>query len=107
MSSGPLEGVTVVDLTRALAGPNATLILAHDLAVQKGLDPGSASATRGEYHRRVRRGWVNTTRGTSNATLPVSKLAAPPRNMRIALGLARVAARAARGRAGSCFVLAR
>ena len=41
MSSRLLEGVTVVDLTQALAGPYATLMLANDLAVQKGLNPDS------------------------------------------------------------------
>jgi glucosamine 6-phosphate synthetase-like amidotransferase/phosphosugar isomerase protein len=38
---GCWSGVTVVDLTQALAGPNATLMLAYDLAVQKGLNPDS------------------------------------------------------------------
>ena len=39
----------------------------------------------GRVSPEVRRGCVSTTRGTSNATLQVSKLAAPPRNMRIVL----------------------
>jgi len=47
MSGGPLEGVTVVDLTRALAGPYATLMLADAGAeVIKVERPGKGDDTR-------------------------------------------------------------